>query len=484
YQRFIEGFSKIAKSMIKLTQKGIKFDWGEKEENAFQLIKQKICSAPILALPEESEDFVVNEHNYTTHDLELGSVVVALILWRHYLYGTKCSVFTNHKSLQHILEYKDLNMRQRRWLELLSDYDCDIRYHPGKANVVANTLSRKERIEPLRVRALVMNIGLDLSRPFKVLAKVGTVAYRLELPQEFSRVHHTFHVSILKKCYSNEPLVMPLEGIHVDDRLQFVEEPVEIMEQEIKRLKRSRIPLVKVRWNSRRGPEFTWEREDSFRKKYPHLFTNQVTSSMARGIGYENQRVVNVARARETVVTLIVQKSGVQCYNCKEYRHVSRECQKLNRAKDAAYHKEKMLLCKQEETKVQNDDDNYNVFGDDQEYPTQPESINKPYLDMCYDREHDDQDDTDELAQERDLLASLIKKLKSKIDDSKNRNKILETSNKALVDKLKDLKKFQAELDRYHDVNYASKVEIDYAKAKGDLISYKMESKKSSNEYT
>nr|GEW24359.1 putative reverse transcriptase domain-containing protein [Tanacetum cinerariifolium] len=119
-------------------------------------------------------------------------------------------------------------------------------------------------------------------RPFKVLAKVGTVAYKLELPQELSRVHHTFHVSNLKKCYADEPLVMPLEGIHVDDRLQFMEEPVKIMEQEIKRLKQSRIPLVKVHWNSRRGPDFTWEREDSFRKKYPHFFTNRVTSSMAR----------------------------------------------------------------------------------------------------------------------------------------------------------------------------------------------------------
>ncbi|GKD28364.1 hypothetical protein Tco_1239142 [Tanacetum coccineum] len=116
-------------------------------------------------------------------------------------------------------------------------------------------------------------------RPFKVLAKMGKVAYRLELPQELSRVQHTFHVSDLKKCYADEPLVTSLEGIRVDDKLQFVEEPVEIMEREIKRSKRSRIPLVKVRWNSRRGLEFTWEREDLFKQKYPQLFTNRVSSS-------------------------------------------------------------------------------------------------------------------------------------------------------------------------------------------------------------
>ncbi|GJS80873.1 putative reverse transcriptase domain-containing protein, partial [Tanacetum coccineum] len=115
--------------------------------------------------------------------------------------------------------------------------------------------------------------------PFKVLEKVGSVAYKLELPQELSRVHNTFHVSNLKKCYSDEPLAVPLEGLHVDDKLRFVEEPVEIMDREVKRLKQSRIPIVKVRWNSRRGPEFTWEREDQFQKKYPHLFTKPVPSS-------------------------------------------------------------------------------------------------------------------------------------------------------------------------------------------------------------
>ncbi|GJX16233.1 putative reverse transcriptase domain-containing protein [Tanacetum coccineum] len=111
-----------------------------------------------------SRQLKVHEKNYTTHDLELRSVVFALKIWRHYLYGTKCTMFTDHKSLQHILDQKELNMRQRRWLELLSDYNCDIRYHPGKVNVVADALSRKERIEPLRVRVLVMTIGLNLPK--------------------------------------------------------------------------------------------------------------------------------------------------------------------------------------------------------------------------------------------------------------------------------------------------------------------------------
>ncbi|GJU43642.1 putative reverse transcriptase domain-containing protein [Tanacetum coccineum] len=159
--RFIKDFSKIAKSLTELTQKNKKYIWGENQESAFQLLKQKLCEAPILALLEGNDDFVVycdashqglgvvlmqrekvianasrqlkpNEENYTTHDLELGAV--------------------------HILDQKELNMRQRRWLELLADYDCKIRYHPGKANVLKDALSRKERIKPFRVRSLVMTI--------------------------------------------------------------------------------------------------------------------------------------------------------------------------------------------------------------------------------------------------------------------------------------------------------------------------------------
>ncbi|GJY71864.1 putative reverse transcriptase domain-containing protein [Tanacetum coccineum] len=115
----------------------------------------------------------------------------------------------------------------------------------------------------------------------KILAKVGMVAYPLELPEQLSRVHSTFHVSNLKKCLSDEPLVIPLDEIHVDDKLNFIEEPIEIMDREVKCLKQSRIPIVKVRWNSRRGPEYTWEREDQMQKKYPHLFANPESAPQA-----------------------------------------------------------------------------------------------------------------------------------------------------------------------------------------------------------
>ncbi|GJW97818.1 hypothetical protein Tco_0179626 [Tanacetum coccineum] len=138
-------------------------------------------------------------------------------------------------------------MRQRRWLELLSDYDCEIRYHPGKANVVANALSRKERIKPLQVRIHSYEYWNSGNLPKQIL--------ELQLSQENQKT---------QRC----------DEIQIDDKLHFVEEPVEIMDHEVKRLNQSRIPIVKVlEWNSKRGPDFTWEREDQFRKKYPNFFT-------------------------------------------------------------------------------------------------------------------------------------------------------------------------------------------------------------------
>ncbi|KAJ0619192.1 putative nucleotidyltransferase, Ribonuclease H [Helianthus annuus] len=179
YRRFIEGFSKIAVPLTSLTHKDKPFVWGTAQETAFQTLKHMLCHAPVLTLPDGSDDFVVycdasnlglgcvlmqrdkviayasrqlkiHEKNYTTHDLELGAVVFALKIWRHYLYGTRCTIFTDHKSLQHIFNQRELNMRQRRWVELLNDYDCEIRYHPGKANVVADALSRKNYVIGVR----------------------------------------------------------------------------------------------------------------------------------------------------------------------------------------------------------------------------------------------------------------------------------------------------------------------------------------------
>ncbi|GJX74043.1 putative reverse transcriptase domain-containing protein [Tanacetum coccineum] len=431
---------------------------------------------------------LVYEENYTTHDLELGAVVFALRLCRHYLYGTKCVVFTDHKSLQYILNQKELNLRQRRWIELLSDYDYEIRYHPGKANVVANALSRKERNRPLRVRALMMTVHNDLpkkiiedkkealkkknvkakklgrlikqifelrpdgtrcfgnyvsrfeavvlwpnmkaniatyvskyficvkvkaehqkpsgllqqpeipvgngkgllwilhgfpipiisdrdnhftSRFLKSLQKaLGTnldmsTAYHPQTDDQSERTiqmledmlrayvidfgsswdrhlplveflyNNSYHASIkaapyealygrkcrspvcwsevgdsqltgpelirettkkivqiknrlltacsrqkgyadrrtkplefevgdmnLKKCLAEGNIIVLMDEIQLDDKLYMIEEPMEIIDQEVKRFKQSRIPIVKVCWNSQRGPEFTWERED------------------------------------------------------------------------------------------------------------------------------------------------------------------------------------------------------------------------------
>ncbi|KAD3641980.1 hypothetical protein E3N88_31204 [Mikania micrantha] len=188
YRRFISNFSKIALPLTALTHKGKPYKWEDAQDNAFQTLKQKLCNAPILTLPDGNDDFVVycdasnqdlgcvlmqrgkviayasrqlkvHEKNYTTHDLELGAVVFALKIWRHYLYGTKCVVFTDN--LQHILNQKELNMRQRRWVELLNDYDCEIRYHPSKANVVADALSRKNQAKSIILQSIQTSSDLQ-----------------------------------------------------------------------------------------------------------------------------------------------------------------------------------------------------------------------------------------------------------------------------------------------------------------------------------
>ncbi|KAJ9546328.1 hypothetical protein OSB04_018871 [Centaurea solstitialis] len=187
YRRFIQDFSKIAVPLTRLTKKSEPYVWGSKQQMAFDTLRQKLCEAPVLTLPEGVEDMTVycyasrlglgcvlmqrgrviayasrqlkpHEANYPTHDLELAAVVFALKIWRHYLYGVKCTIFTDHRSLRYFLEQPNLNMRQRRWLDVVKDHDCEILYHPGKANVVADALSRKTEHAPLRISHLKMAV--------------------------------------------------------------------------------------------------------------------------------------------------------------------------------------------------------------------------------------------------------------------------------------------------------------------------------------
>nr|GEX64696.1 hypothetical protein [Tanacetum cinerariifolium] len=257
----------------------------------------------------------------------------------------------------------------------------------------------------------------------------------------------------------------------------------------------------------------------------------EMWKAIERSTGYENQKIGNVAWARETVASTVVQKFRIHCYNCKEFRHVARECQKPKKSKliggmtlmmmmNCKIRNWKRIICTWYKLKSEHLEQSKSVHDT---YPIEQDAHNViiDSLDMIYDREEIDQnDDNNDVDNERELLASLIEKLKCEIDESKNRNKFLETSNKVLNEKLKgeiedfknknkslessnnrfkeannklsetnnllytDFKKSQAELARRNGVKYASKVELDYAKARGDLISYKMESQKSFNKYT
>nr|GEX40818.1 putative reverse transcriptase domain-containing protein [Tanacetum cinerariifolium] len=390
YRRFIENFSKIAKPLTQLTQKNKAYVWGDKQEEVFCILKEKLYNAPVLALFDGPNDFMV----YCDASNQ----------------GFGCIL---------------LQLGKRRWIELLSDYECEIKYHPGKANVVADALSRKERLKPssghdaiwvvvdrltksthflpihedykteklarIYINEIIARHGVPVSiildrdgrfashlwqalqkalgtklnmsttyhpetdgiwteigesqligskivhettekifqikerlktarsrqksyadkrrKPlefkvgdrvllkvspwkgfvrlgkkgklapryvgtFEIVERVGRVAYRLKLPQELSYIHDMFHVSNLKKCLAESDAQIPLEEIKVDKSLRFIEEPIEIVERDVKKMKRRKIPLVKVHWNSRQGAEYTWEREDQFKTKYPHLFAS------------------------------------------------------------------------------------------------------------------------------------------------------------------------------------------------------------------
>ncbi|GKD80613.1 putative reverse transcriptase domain-containing protein [Tanacetum coccineum] len=344
YRRFIENFSKIAKSLTILTQKCKTFDWGEEQELAFQTLKDKLCNAYVLALPDGPEDFVVYGD---ASGIRLGCV----LMQRGKVIAYASSViYTDHKSLQHIFSQKELNMRQHRWIELFSDYDYEIRYHPGKANVVADALSRKERVKPKRVRAMNMILQSSIKdriltaqkeavEEFAGLQKDNAIGIRNSFIHEYGlspldrwqskRTIQTLedmlracvldfggswdvHLLLIEFSYNNSyhssvrcapfkalygrkcrlPIMWTEVGegqligpelvqettekiSQIKDRLkvaqdrqksyadkrrkplEFSVELVEILEREFKKLKRSRIAIVKVWWNSKCDPEFT-----------------------------------------------------------------------------------------------------------------------------------------------------------------------------------------------------------------------------------
>ncbi|KAL0537580.1 hypothetical protein IC582_026561 [Cucumis melo] len=235
YRRFVENFSRIATPLTQLTRKGAPFVWSKACEDSFQNLKQKLVTAPVLTVPDGSGSFVIysdaskkglgcvlmqqgkvvayasrqlksHEQNYPTHDLELAAVVFALKIWRHYLYGEKIQIFTDHKSLKYFFTQKELNMRQRRWLELVKDYDCEILYHPGKANVVADALSRKvSHSAALITRQAPLHRDLERA---EIVVSVGAVT--MQLAQ--LTVQPTLRQRIID-AQSNDPYLVEKSGL-------------------------------------------------------------------------------------------------------------------------------------------------------------------------------------------------------------------------------------------------------------------------------
>ncbi|KAL5543368.1 hypothetical protein UlMin_007152 [Ulmus minor] len=306
YRRFVEGFSSLAAPLTALTKKGKKYEWTEKCEESFQELKRRLTSAPILTIPNGEEGFVIysdaskiglgavlmqngkviayasrqlkdHERNYPTHDLELAAVVFALKIWRHYLYGVHCQIFTDHKSLKYFFTQKELNMRQRRWLELVKDYDCEILYHPGKANKVADALTmgtklkfstafhpqtdgQSERtIQTLEdmLRACVMDFKgtwnhylplVEFSRRFglsKGRANEGCYAFWEERKVK-PEIYWTLRNSRTNRqgCYMSDPShVLEHEPIQVNEDLTYEEKPVQILDRKDKTL-RNKLPSI------------------------------------------------------------------------------------------------------------------------------------------------------------------------------------------------------------------------------------------------
>nr|GEV24396.1 reverse transcriptase domain-containing protein [Tanacetum cinerariifolium] len=337
-----KGFSKIAKPMTKLTQKSVKFDWTEMAETAFQQLKQKLCSALILALPEGSENFVVycntsrkglgavearKEENYGTKDLGGmiknleprvdGTLCLRNRSWIPYFGDLRTLIMhVSHKSKYSIHPGWDKMYQDLKKLYWWPNMKVEIATYVSKCLTCAKVKAECQKPSGLLVQPVIPvwkweNIKMDFVKKFpktstgqdeiwvivdrltksahflpmketdsmekltrqylkKVVSRHGVpVLIISDRDKKLIRIHSTFHVSNLKKCFSNESLAIPLDEIQIDDKLNFIKELVEIMDREVKQLKQSRIPIVKVHWNSRRGPEFIWEREDQMKKKYP-----------------------------------------------------------------------------------------------------------------------------------------------------------------------------------------------------------------------